>query len=278
MYWPTSNLAALKHNEGTGWLFQESDMRPAYLSNYNSTTITAYVRSYVNINDISFVFDRISAPATSQRTLLWHTSALTSATTPGIATALSVSGSLATATVGASKIWINTLLPASPTITQVTNKTSWLATADSTTQRFEVNDANASSCSTNCLFLTVLAPTASGASQPTMSLITAANYYGALYNDGVVPRVAMFANDGTTHNSLTYTAAYDATLKGIHILTDLNTGTYDVIKDNAGVYSGLVVGPDGCLRFTTLGGGTYRIQNTGFTVLLPPSRVTATVQ
>jgi hypothetical protein len=277
MFWPTANTT--KHKETSDIVFQEADLRPAYLNNQNISTITSYTRSFVNIKDIDFVFDRISAPATSIRNLEWHTPALKTATPAGVATAMSVHGPIASATVGASTIWIKTLLPAAPLVNTVTDTASWVRATPMTSQRFEVSDVNAAGCSNNCLFLTVLAPTASNIlDMPPTTIINAGEYQGAIYDDGRVPRIAMFSIDAITHNSLIYTATYDATLKGIHTVTDLTTGTYDVTKDNASVYSGLVVGPDGCLSFTTLGGGTYRVQNTGPNALLPPSGLALTVQ
>src|SRR4029077_6494897 len=46
------------HNEGPGFAFQKSDLRPIYFNTAGTTTITDYHRSYVNINDVSFIYDR----------------------------------------------------------------------------------------------------------------------------------------------------------------------------------------------------------------------------
>jgi hypothetical protein len=279
MFWGTSNASSVLHKEASDWAYHKANLRPSYLNNNAQTTITAYYRSFVNINDIDFVFDRISAPSTSTRQLYWHTPALSSATPPGNARAISLNGAVGSATVGSSKIWIDTLLPASPTITQATGLNGWGSSTLVGTQEFIVSDPNASSCSTNCLFLTVLAPTASSvASMPTTSLISAGNFKGALYNDGVLPRVALFSADGTSQTKITYTVIYSSGLSGRHVIVDLVPGAYTVSKDGTIVLTGQAVGSDGSLSFVTTGGTTYSIIRTGdLAGPLPPIALTATV-
>ena len=214
MFWGTPN--SVNHKEGTGYTFQEAPLQNAYLDNHGNKTISEYVRSFVNIGgDVDFVFDRITAPSSSTRKLEWHTPALASATPPGNATEIALNGNIASATVGNSKIWIKTLLPASPTLNRMTDVITWDVTTLMGTQRFEVSDPNASSCSTNCPFLTVLSPTASSvAAMPATTLITATGYDGAIYDDGTLPRVALFSVDDRIHSSVTYTASYSAGLTG----------------------------------------------------------------
>jgi hypothetical protein len=257
-YWGTLNT--IKHKEGTGFAFQESPIQTAYNNNIPATTITAYTRSFVSISGIAFIFDRITAPSTSTRMLEWHTAALNTATVPGNATALSLSGTIGTATVGSSKLWIDTLLPSSPTITQATDATYYSSGVNVGTQAFQVVDPNASNCSTNCLFLTVLAATATGASQPTMSLISVTGYDGAFYNDSKMPRIALFSVDGTQRTSVTYTASYSSDLTGTHIITDLTPGTYIVTKDASIIVPSITVANDGSLEFSSAGGGTAQFQ------------------
>ena len=276
MFWSAPNT--LTHREGTGFVFQEADLRPAYLNNNGLTTVANYHRSFVNIQGIIFVFDRISSPATSTRYLEWHTPALSSARPAGIATATSVNGGLATATVGSSKIWIGTLIPVAPTVNQVTDVLTFDVATPAATQRFEVSDPNGGNCSTNCLFLTVLAPTAAGAAQPTMLLITAPGYYGALYNDGVTPRIAIFSSDGSSHSSLSYSAPYGAALTGQHVLTDITPGAYDVVRDGTTVLTGRVVAADGSLSFTASGGTNYVIQASQQQASAPPTGLQASVE
>jgi Heparinase II C-terminal domain len=272
MNWATPNT--VKHKEGTGYAIQEAPLQNAYAINAdsgNTRTLSNYVRSYVNINDVSFVFDRITAPSTSLRKLEWHTSALNSASPAGVATALSLSGGLGTVTVGSSKLWINTLLPAFPTISQIADNTTWASGTNMATQRFEVSDPNASSCSTNCLFLTVLAPTASTvSSMPTATLINTNKYKGGFYNDGTLPRIALFSTDGTAQTSVTYTATYSSALTGRHVILDLVPGTYNVTKDGTSIYSGLIVSSDGSLNFTTAGGTNYAITQTSGSPAMRP--------
>jgi len=260
MFWSTAN--SVNHAETAGYVFQEAPLQNAYLNNRGLETLTGYTRSFVNIDgDVDFVFDRITAPATSQRTLEWHTPALRSALVPGNATAINVSGNIASATVGRSTIWIDTLLPLSPLISKVTDVQNWTVTTQMGTQRFEVSDPNASSCSTNCLFLTVLASTPSRiSSMPFTKLISTSNYKGAIYNDGTLARIALFSADGTSQTGVNYEANYSASLTGRHVISDLVPGTYDVSRGGTTLYSSLVVGGDGTLSFTSTGGSVYAVR------------------
>lgn len=270
MFW--SKINTTRHREGPGFAFQEADLRPAYLNNHNLTTITAYSRSFLSISDVDFVLDRISSPSTSIRNLEWHTPALRTASPAGIAETISVNGAVSSVVVGASKMWIKTLLPAPSLTTTVTDTISWSVDTPMSTQRFEVSDPNASRCSSSCLFLTVLAPTASTVKEmPVTTLITAPGYQGAIYDDGLLPRIAMFSVDGTALTTLTYAAPYSPRLVGTHVILDLTPGTYEVAEDGVVIYSGETVGADGCLTFKASGGSAFVIRKSGDVVLLPPT-------
>jgi hypothetical protein len=277
MVWGVPNTVV--HKEGVGYAFQKADLRPIYRNNKGITTIAAYYRSFVNIGgDISFVFDRISAPSTSTRQLYWHTPALNTAIIPGNVTNFTLNGGIASLTVGTSTLWINTLLPSSPTINRAQGSSAWGGTPDNT-QHFVVSDSNANSCSTNCLFLTLLAPTASSVSaMPTTTLISTTGYKGAIYNDGILPRIALFSSDGTSKKQVTYTASYSGELNGRHVITDLIPGTYIVSKDDAIVLEGQAVRSDGSLSFVISGGTTYSIRYAGPLVeISPPTGLTIKV-
>jgi hypothetical protein len=277
MVWGIPNTVI--HKEGVGYVFQKADLRPIYRNNNGITTITAYYRSFVNIGgDVSFVFDRISAPSTSTRQLYWHTPALNTAIIPGNVTNFTLNGGIASVTVGTSTLWINTLLPSSPTITQAQGSSAWGGTPDNT-QHFVVSDSNARRCSTNCLFLTILAPTAlSVQTMPAATLISAGGYRGAIYNDGMLPRIALFSADGTSKPGVTYTASYSSGLNGRHVITDLTPGTYSVSKDDGIVLEGEAVGSDGSLSFDITGGTTFSISYAGPLVeIAPPTGLTIEV-
>src|SRR4029077_16842416 len=72
-FWPGPTLNTIYHKEGVGWAFQRMQLVKAYQDNNFVTSMADSWRSYVNISDISFVFDRVSAPPTSTRNLYLHT-------------------------------------------------------------------------------------------------------------------------------------------------------------------------------------------------------------
>lgn len=123
-------------------------------------------------------------------------------------------------------------------------------------QRLVVDDSNAPTTASTP-FLTVLATTAAAASQPTTAFINATNYSGALYDDGVTPRVALFSTDGTSQTGVTYSTTYTGV--GKHVVVDLAQGVYSVTQRGIAIALGLSVAPDGSLSFAATNGGTFVI-------------------
>jgi hypothetical protein len=266
MFWGLDN-AAPRHLETQSYSFSKADLRPAYLNNAyggGTTTLSAYNRTFLNIGgDVAFVVDRITSTIpSSTRNLFWHTPTLNTAAIPGNATSISINGSTASVTVGGSVLWISTVLPASPSITQATDETAWGSGTSMGTQRFVVSDPNPIP-SPSSLFLTVLATAgASGSSVPSSGLIDTGNYKGVFYNDGGFPRIALFSADEQPQIAVTYTAAYVPQLTGHHVILDLKPGFYTVQKDGAILFNSILVGKDGSLSFTCSGGTTYTVTQT----------------
>jgi hypothetical protein len=267
------------HKETANYIYSKTNLKNAYISQDGTFPLTTYYRAWINVNStINFIYDRVTALNTSAtRKLVWHTSALTSATPAGLATAISIAGSVASATVGASKLYIDTLTPSSPGITSVTDgQTAINDTTLMPTQHFEITDPNAGS-NASTPFLTVLAPLASGASLPTTTLITSSGgtYTGALYSDATTPLVAMFSIDGTSHASITYTSSYGGGLTGRHVITDLTPGNYSVVRDGSTILTGQTVGSDGSLSFTATGSspGVFALTQTQNAIPAAPTKL-----
>jgi Chitobiase/beta-hexosaminidase C-terminal domain/Bacterial Ig-like domain (group 2)/Putative Ig domain len=247
------------HKETSAYIYSKINLQDVY-GRSGGRPFSTYYRSLVTINGISFVYDYLVAVnyATSVRKQFWHTSNLSTASPPGIASAINVAGNTASATVGSSTLWIKALLPASPTITSVQNLGSsagkWYTSGPAqSTQHFEITDPNQASTPTT-QYLTVLAPTASSVgTMPTTSSVSASGFVGALYADST-PRVVLFSADGTAQNAFSYTLT--ATGKVTHVITDIAPGAYDIFQ-NATNIGTAVAGADGSLTFTSTNGGTF---------------------
>lgn len=255
-----SPTAPVAHRETKDFVYSKVDLASTYGNlSRGGAPITTYYRSFASIAGISFVYDYSAAVdyTNASRKQFWHTPALTSNSPAGIATNVAVNGSIASATVGASTIWIKSLLPATATIT-ATNDLKGFTGVQTGTQRFEISDPDQNATAVTA-YLTVLAPTDSSVSaMPATSAIAATGFVGALYNDGT-PRAVLFSSDGTSRTSVTYTVVYDSQVAGRHAVFDLAPGFYTVRKDGVIIYSGVLVGKDGSLSFSSNGGATFSV-------------------
>jgi len=244
-------IPAIVATKGTAdYTFAEADLTLAY-GQASHRPLSVYHRSLLSVGGIDFVFDRavVVNYATAGRKLMWHW--------PANAT-YSLAGTTETIMKGDSALYLTTLLPTAPKINVVQDATTWSGGVPLGTMRMEVSDPHeASAPSAN--FLTVLAPIAAIAPSPTSTLITVPGFYGALYDDGAAPRIALFAADGTVQTSATYSAQYDSLLAGRHVLMGLTPGTYAVRKDGMLLSDGNLVGTDGSLSFLSRGGGTFSV-------------------
>jgi hypothetical protein len=83
---------------------------------------------------------------------------------------------------------------------------------------------------------------------------------GVLIEDPKTPRVALFAKDaeGSVQRAVSYTAKYAG--NGLHVLTDLAAGSYEVTQDGKPVPGEhTVTAEKQTLSFTTSGGGSFRV-------------------
>ena len=243
------------HEENSTYLFSKANLGGSY-GNRGNFPLSTYFRSYVNIGGVSFVYDYSVAVnyATATRKQFWHTPALTTATPAGIASAINVTGTIGSATVGASKLWVKPVYPTAATITAVPDLQNYVG-SQQMTQRFEVNDPNQSSSATT-QYLTVLAATESTrANMPTTTLIDAGAMKGASYDDGVLPRVVLFAATNTLQVSINYaTATLSGTVR--HVLAGISPGAYNIYQNGTQITTA-TASANGVMTFTSTGGGVF---------------------
>jgi chitodextrinase len=99
------------------------------------------------------------------------------------------------------------------------------------------------------------------------SRIDANTMKGAFINDPTTPEIVMFSShpQGADVTSVTYQANYASSLTGKHLLLDMSPGTYDVYKNGTIILSGITASSQGVLSFSSTGGSTFQVVQTGST-------------
>ncbi len=257
-YWGVDNILASE--SGAGYSYKKADLSSPYTNTINSGLV-AYNRSFVSLMDGTFaVFDRVKAPnSTDTKKIYWHYN---------LNGMPQVSGNQTVSTVGSSKLFMKTLLPASPVIAVAPDPASD-TNSTTVTYRTEITDSVAS---TDLNVLNVISVTDSGvaAMDPTVNVTSSAgNMVGGMVNKASGSKIVMFSLSGTNQSSVTYSAAYSGAAS--HYLFDIAPGTYDVYQNGSKILTGLGASAQGVLSFNATGGGSFNIVQTGTTP--PPSDV-----
>jgi len=244
-----SNFAFTENNFATSYDYAQIP---------GNRTLQYFFRAFAALGNGTYVvWDRVqSTDARHIKQLRWQLSA---------ASAPDLSSDTIESTVGSSRIFIKTLLPAPPHINIVRNLT--INGSQPINWRAEVMD-----CSPAAKFngLTVLFTAPRGGSlPPTNTLVTDSNHVGVQVA-GSAPKVAIFplgtsaVGDGT-FNSATYSAvSFSSTHSGTgqYLIAGLAPGTYAVNKDGT-VVKGLeavAVTAAGVLDFTSAA-GTFSVSS-----------------
>jgi hypothetical protein len=236
------------------YAFVQNDFATAYdyFQIPDKRTLQYFFRSFVALGDgVYVVSDRIrSTSATHTKQIRWQ---LSSASTPV------VSGSLITSTVGASKLFVNTVLPASARVALVRNLSTGGAAGN---WRAEVTDPAPSSTYTG---LTVLYATSSTGTLPTITRLTNVDSgFEALQIGGNTPKVAVLAKGVTDAGNGIFTSAAstktafttDHTGTATYVVAGLAPGSYSVTRNGAPLpdLTSLIVDSSGSLMFTAQAG------------------------
>jgi len=253
----------------------------------------AYLRPGSSDNEFLAIFDTVVAlERTYKKTWLLHThnqpvlngseTVVQGSSSAGIIE--STNSDLVTATHGNGKLFCKTVLPQNPKITRIgggsmdasgyiqwldgKNRYEWCGSNGYYGKwRVEVSPTVENTFDN---FLHILYMTSSSTStMPATTLITSGdgNMKGALILDST-PRVVMFSKDGSTQNSVTYSADYSGT--GKHLLTSIQSGQYDIYKNGTKALGGVQTTSEGTLFFQLSGGGAIQIVRTGEAPPPPP--------
>ena len=239
----------LSFDSGEHYVYSKAELAHAYdrmpgNRDPERKSLKSFVRSFAFLDDEYFVvWDRITALKSEyEKKLFWHFNPM-----GGIPT---ISGTLTQSTVGNSKLFLKTLLPANPVITAAADGAMSFSDSTPVTYRVEVSD-NVSNTSFNSLH--VIAATAKNEAFPNTTTVStvSGNMVGALIAD-TIPRVVLFASDGTPQSSITYEADYPGVAR--HLIVDLDPGAYNVTKDGESIIPSASTTAVGVLSFESSGG------------------------
>jgi len=221
-------------------------------------TLQYFFRAFAALGNGTYVvWDRVQSTRASHiKQLRWQLSA---ASTPNL------SGNTIESTVGSSKIFIKTLLPASPKIHLVRNLTT--GGSQPINWRAEVMD---SSPAANFNGLTVLFSAPNNGSLPATTTLTTDSNHVGVQIAGTAPKIAVFPlgatplGDGTfqsaTYSLVRFASTHSGT--GQYLIAGLKPGKYAVNKDGTEVkgLEAVAVGKDGVLDFSS-GAGAFSVSS-----------------
>ena len=238
--------SAQTYETGSGYAYKKVDLTSAY-DLLGASTLRLFVRSFVSLMDGTFVvFDRIrSANATDEKTLYFHFNPTGKP---------QVSGNTLMSTVGESRLFLKTLLPANPLIKVVADPLSDSNAAPST-YRAEVAD---SAASPQLTALHVIAATASAvpAMVPASTVtVPARNMVGATIS-GAVPKTVLFSADGSPQSSV----SYNASAGGTQLLFDLVPNKTFQVRVNEAAGMSVTASDQGVAVFELPGPGSVRVE------------------
>ena len=233
--------------------FSENEFATAYdyAQAPAARTLQYFFRAFVPLGDgVYVVWDRIrSTSASHTKQIRWQ---LSSASTPV------ASGGVVTSTVGGSKIFVDTVLPASARVALVRNASG----GSPTNWRAEVTDPAASNTYTG---LTVLYATSGTGTLPAVTRLTTVDSgFEAIQIGGDTPKVAVLpkgvvdGGDGTftsaTSTKTTFTTDHSGT--ATYVVGGLAAGAYSVSRNGSILAGQSSVGVDssGALVFSAASG------------------------
>lgn len=247
---PTAPIAPIAHLETANYVHSTINLSTSYGFGgvANGFPLAAYYRTFVNVNSgPTFMLDRVTpaSPSTAVLKLFWHVPS-------GNGAAQGTSNGAYYNQTGSSRLYVSTLIPASPTIDWASDYDQWPTTAPAMySKRLEVADPNENSQATTN-FLTVLMPTASSVTTaPTTALINPTGWLGASFDDGTSPAVVLMRTAGDAVAGVSYSATYSGTAR--HVILNLTPGSYALTRNGSSIGSA-TAGADGSITFTAASG------------------------
>lgn len=250
---------AVLGSEGSAeFAYMKTDLTTAYTvgdrAPFGNRSVRSFHRSFVSMGSgIVVLFDRVLLRKNTYKAkLFFHLNP--AAGVPAIV------DRTVTSRVGASVLFMKTLLPAAPALDAAPDPVND-GDKRPITYRVEVSDST-SAPAFNALTVFVAGP-ASAKAMPRMERLESrqGNVVGAIVDDGDVERAALFSTDGEAQSRVTYTATFPARPRGFfQVVADLVPGaSYDVVLDGA-TLSRVTASTQGVASFQTASGGAFEIR------------------
>lgn len=266
MFWGTTSILASRVDPTVSYVL--SDLGSAYDKRPDSTvpgsrTARYYYRTVAYLGDNTiFVWDRFrSMSAAYTKRLQWHLNPTNAPT---------VNGPLISTTKGSSSLFIDTILPASPSII-----TSRDLASDGTTPLTYNMQVSDSVSGTDLNALTIIDASSAGASMPASSLITTDTNWVGIQVSSATPLVVLFAKPVQDNGNNTYTPSAFQTASfvtnhggtGKYLIAGLQPGTYSISQNGTVLpgYTAITAGADGTLFFSA-SSGTFLVLSSTTTI------------
>jgi hypothetical protein len=243
-FWGTK--AILAYEESPDYVYKKADLTSAY-DLQGASSLRSFVRSFVSLGNGNFLLsDRVQAAnATDEKKLYFHFNR------NGIP---QISGNVVTSTVGESRLFVKTMLPAQPIIRVVPDPVS---DTDPTpiTYRTEVSDSVASQDLTALHIMSATARTVTEMPDAGPILVPARNMFGAAIMSAT-PKFVLFAATASPQTSVTYST----TKAGLHLLLDMAPNKTLVVDLDGAMLKSVKVSSQGVASFNAPSGGVFRLE------------------
>lgn len=250
--------AVLKMGAGSTYVYEKSNLASAYLNSSSLSNVSTFQRSFIFLGDKYFVvFDRVAGTCqTYTCKMFWHSNK---------ADQWHQSSQRFTSTVGASKITLDVLLPASATIAINPDGAAQgdLGATNPVTYRLEVSNGTPAATLSS---LTVIALDGSGITAPAASSVTinSGTFVGAYIADST-PRFVFVSSDGSAHCAVNETQSFSGTANVVLVDWDttncataywkLTASTLDIKSTTGAGYAAVTPTSAGVVAFNIVSGG-----------------------
>jgi len=246
-YWGTSEILA--YEESPDYVYKKADLTSAY-NLQGAASLRSFIRTFVSLGDGTFLLaDRVHAGnATDEKTLYFHFNR------NGIP---KIAGNVVTSTVGDSRLFVKTVLPAAPIIRVAPDP---VTDTDPTpiTYRTEVSDSAASQDLTALHMIKATASTVTDVPDVDEIPVPVRNMFGAAIRTAT-PKFVLFAANASPQTSVTYSTSRP----GFHLLLDMAPNKTMVVTLDGAMLGSFKVSSQGVATFTAPSGGVFRVQEAG---------------
>lgn len=273
-FWGGHNTIVAQQG-GTDFAYMKADLTGGYFNQdfgVGNHSLATYVRSIcMQGSGVVVVFDRATLTNTGYTDkFLWHINPTATTT---------LAGGIVKSVLGSSVMFMKPLLPNNPVIVTAPDPQNDDLSGPTVMTRYEVSDPTPTTTLYG-LHAFFVGPSSVTSMPTTTKIISTGNtMFGCSVVDGSTTWVNMFAaaGDAATLASITYAATIASSTEGRHTIADLASGVLYKISQNSILIAARVPSTQGLLTFSSVGGGTFLIEQQTSAPVDPNGRTTALI-